>query len=146
MIIEQVNIEQLKEYVELVYRGDDDLLNTYHINPPYTFEEGVEETMRAIKNVVEQTPTGCYGVIKDGEKIGYFVSFVNNLYSFGISIEKRTKEILAEFWNKIVETISKEFICVLYRNNTRAINWLEKCGMEKSDIEIEDNSVILVKI
>lgn len=146
MTVEQVNIEQLRGYVELVYRGDEDLLNTYHINPPYTLETGVEETMEAIKSVSEQTPTGLYGVTKDGEKIGYFVSFVNNLYSFGVAIEKRTKEILKEFWNKIVETIGNEFVCVLYKNNTRAINWLEKCGMEKADVQAEDNEVVLVKI
>lgn len=146
MIVEQVNIEQLKEYVELVYRGDDDLLNTYHIDPPYTFEEGVEETMQAIKNVSEQTPTEHYGVLKDGEKIGYFVAFENNLYSFGIAIGERTRGILREFWGKIVEIVGNEFICVLYKNNTRAINWLEKCGMGKSDIETDDNSIVLVKI
>lgn len=146
MEVKQINIEELREYVELVYRGDDDLLNTYHINPPYTFEEGVQETIEAIKNVSEQTPTGCYGVLKDGEKIGYFVSFVNNLYSFGVAIEKRTTGMLKDFWGIIVETIGNEFICVLYKNNTRAIDWLEKCGMEKSDINTENNEIVLVYV
>lgn len=146
MELEKVNIEQLEEYVELVYRGDKDLLNTYHINPPYTLKEGVKETMDAIRNVSEQTETACFGVLENGEKIGYICSFINNLYSFGLNIEKRTKETLKEFWNKIVDVIGSEFICVLYKNNTRAINWLIKCGMLKSDIEMDDNSLTLVKI
>ncbi len=58
----------------------------------------------------------------------------------------RTKETLAEFWNKIREVLTDKFACILYRNNTRAINWLQKCGMEIVENDLDDSGSVSLAI
>lgn len=132
----------LRRYVETAYAGDEDLLSKYHVSK-YDFESAVNETMRMISYTSKGVDMMYFGVTLNDERIGYLCCFKNNLYSFGINIQKRTKEILSEFWGKVKEVLGNSFICMLYPNNTRAINWLKKCKMEEVESE-EDNCVTLL--
>lgn len=140
----EIMIFELRGFVEAAYEGDDDLLTDYHIRP-MTYEEAVEETLAMISITSVGITMRYFGVLMDGDKIGYLVTFENNLYSFSINIDYRCKSVLTEFWEHIVGVLGDSFICMLYPNNTRAINWLSRCGM----IEIEDvepDCVTLLKV
>lgn len=126
---------ELKRYVEVAYKGDDDLLTQYHVDK-YTLEEAVNSTMDMIKTTSLDSKMFYYGVVEKDEKIGYICVFSNNLYSFGVNIEMRTKEILSEFWELIKAVLGNNFMTVLYPNNTRAIEWVKKCGMVQQECVI----------
>lgn len=118
----------LKKYVEIAYKDDNDLLTKYHIDN-YNFEQAVDVTMQMISLTSKDVKMSFFGVVNNNENIGYLCVFSNNLYSFGINIKKRTKEVLSEFWSSIKEVLGNSFICMLFKNNIRAIKYLQKCGM-----------------
>lgn len=126
----EINEFELKKYVEAAYQGDEDLLNYYHIDK-YDFDGAVKETL----NMIEQTSVGVnmkyFGVQIHDEKIGYICAFQNNLYSFGVNIKYRNKWVLIDFWENIKTILGNNFMTVLYPNNTRAINWAKRCGMQE---------------
>ncbi len=137
----EINEFELKKYVEAAYEGDADLLTQYHVDT-FTFDQAVETTLDMIELTNVDNPMTYYGVV-DKERIGYLCTSKNNLYSFGINIKSRTREVLSEFWEKIKQVLGDSFICMLYENNTRAINWAIKCGMVIVP-DIEDNCVTLL--
>lgn len=143
-MIELVKIElsELPPFVECAYEGDNDLLTKYHI-ANYTLCEAVDTTMVMIEITSLGLDMKYFAVIENEEPIGYLSTFPNNLYSFGINIEYRTREILSEFWKKITEILGNSFISMLYHNNTRAINWLKRCEMVEVD-GVEDSCVTLL--
>lgn len=126
---------ELKKYVEIAYNGDEDLLKKYHI-AEYSLCEAVDETLSMIYQTSLEVDMKHLGVYNDCKIIGYVSYFQNNLYSFGINIEYRTKEVLSVFWEEIKSILSHSFICMLYPNNTRAIEWLKKCGMKEKECVI----------
>ena len=134
----KIDFEELAYFVDVAYVYDNELLTKYHV-AEYSLEDAVKETMRMIE-VTSADVEGngeemfYFGVLWNKNEIGYCVTFRNNLYSFGINLGSRTKEILSQFWLKIKEILGDKFITMLYPNNTRAINWLKRCGM----CEIED--------
>ncbi len=142
-MIELTKLEwELKKYVEIAYRGDMELLSEYHI-AEYSFNEAVEETLAMIYETSLEVEMKYCGVVKNNKIIGYLCYFDNNLYSFGINIEYRTKEVLSEFWERIKETLGDSFICMLFPNNIRAIKFLQRCGMKIID-GVEESAVTLL--
>lgn len=140
----EIMIFELKGFIECSYEDDEELLTKYHIDT-FTFEEAVDETMSMIAIAGIGINMRYFGVIKDVEKIGYLCVFENNLYSFAINIEYRTKDVLSDFWDAIIDILGTSFITMLYPNNTRAINWLKKCGMVTVE-GVEDNCVTLLNV
>lgn len=138
----KIDFEELKNFVTVAYNGDEDLLNKYHVGK-YSLEEAVNVTMNMIEITSMDAPITYFGVVINGERIGYLCTFKNNLFSFGIDIKKRVGIILSEFWNRIKEVLGNSFISMLFPNNTRAINWLKKCQMQEVESE-EDNCVTLL--
>jgi len=67
------------------------------------------------------------------------------LYSFGLHPDKRTKENLIRFWNAITQG-KDGFTCYLYSNNTRAIDWLKRCGMKEDGHIVESKSKVAIKL
>jgi hypothetical protein len=72
------------------------------------------------------------------EKRRYFAVWLkahgdNILYSFGVHPDKRSEDNLRLFWEYLSNEHGDGFLCYLYSNNTRAIKWLIKNGM--NDIE-----------
>ena len=140
----EIMIFELRGFVEAAYEGDDDLLTDYHVRP-MTYEEAVEETLAMISITSVGISMRYFGVLMDGDKIGYLVTFENNLYSFSINIDYRCKSVLSEFWDNIVGVLGDSFVCLLYPNNTRAINWLLRNGMVEVP-DMEENCVTLLKV
>ena len=142
--LEKISIFELPKLVEISYKDDYDLLSKYW-GEDLSLIEAVNETMNAIKKYQEETNMQHCMVVNDGEEIGYVSFFPNNLYSFGININHRTKEILEEFWEAIKDILGDNFICLLFPQNTRAINFLKKCGMVEIE-GIEQNCTTLLNI
>lgn len=142
--VHQISKKRLKEFVEVAYKGDGELLDKYHVKK-YTFEEAVNETVRMIEITAKGLFMKYYAVCLDEIRIGYLALFSNNLYSFGINIKYRTPEILSDVWSNIKRILGNSFICMLYPNNTRAINWLKRCGMIEVP-EVEESCITLLNI
>lgn len=142
--LKQIESNELKQLVEIAYKGDNDLLDKYW-GEDFSLEEAVNETMMMIRTISEEVEFNHYSVVSDGEEIGYVSCFPNNLYSFGININYRTKDNLLEFWDRTKDVMGESFICMLYPQNERAINFLKKQGMKQVD-GIEPNCVTLLNI
>ena len=132
MNLKEIDIIELKECIKVAYEGDIDLLTTYHVDN-FSLDEAVNSTLQMIEITSHEIAIFSYAVCNESGVIGYLTIAKNNLYSFGINIKHRNKETLKMFWDKINETLKYGFICTLYPNNTRAINWLKKSGMTQSD-------------
>jgi hypothetical protein len=85
-----------------------------------------------------------YKVIYQKKPIGYFVIFENTLYSFGINIKYRKKDILLSWWQQLKKTLKKGFNCYLDEQNERAINFLEKNNMKVVEKDEEHKIVTLI--
>jgi len=143
LTIKKISKAQLAEYVDIAYRGDEELLKRYHTAQHESVESAVFSTMILIHDMSEAKELSYYKVCWNKEPIGYFVTFENVLYSFGIAIKKRKKEILEAWWSYVKFVLGKKFFSVLYDNNTRAISFLEKCGMKVVEHNLENHSILL---
>lgn len=65
--------------------------------------------------------------------IGYVFYSDGLLISFCLKPEYRTRENIIKFGRFIRSELGDHFKCYLYNRNTRAINFLEKIGMKKTD-------------
>lgn len=129
MDVKEINIDQFDDYVYNAFIGDEEIIEFYDRSA------NVKTVLEAIDNVCEKIrlayPTALiYGIEICGSKEGYFVCKDDLLISFGMNIKYRTKETLQEFGDEIKRKLGNKFNCMLYSHNTRAINFLKKCGME----------------
>jgi hypothetical protein len=133
-----IHIEQLKKYIDAAFSGDEDLIGYYdkgeHIE---TIPDACENVFLKIKGNYSEAV--LVGLEIDSAAVGYFAYNCTLLVSFGLAVDKRTKDNLIEFWEHIKGTLGNEFQSILYSYNDRAIGFLKKCGM---DI-IFDNVTIL---
>lgn len=133
-----ISIDDLEPLVRLSYDGDEYGLQHCHV-APFTLEEGVECTMNLIRQEAKEVSFRCFAVFYDKKPIGYVVYAYKILYSFAIAVKYRTKEVLTKWFDKIVEVLGDGFVCFLYRNNERAIGFLERMGMKAVN---EQNSIV----
>jgi len=149
----KISFNKIRDLIELAYEGDNELIQNYpaYINREFdgtiTQEHCVNIQMVMIKDAENELPNevNYYKAIYNDVAIGYVVTFKDVLYSFAINKHYRKANILKEFFEAICKVLPQKFGCVLYKNNTPAINWLVKCGMlqeENTDVK----SVTLVKI
>lgn len=131
MQVRNIHIDQFEDYVYHAFIDDFELVEYYDRSV------GAKTTTEAIENVcdkIEQSypDAKIFGVEIEGEKAGYFVAKDNLLVSFGINVKFREKEYLSKFWYEIQNQIGNDFHAMLYSHNSRAIKWLETCGMKIS--------------
>lgn len=103
-----------------------------------------DEVSLDVYNKLSEYETFYNGTFKEYQKNGQAVGFCyligNVLISFGINKSHRNKETLEDFYNFISsDGVSSAF---MWERNERAINWLNKCGMEK---ETQEQGVIKLK-
>ena len=70
----------------------------------------------------------------------------NILYSFGVHPEKRSEENLKLFWEYLENEHDDGFLSYLYSNNTRAIKWLKKNGMDEIGKIVERPDKVAIKL
>lgn len=125
----EISKSELKNYVWLAYKGDMELLSKYHIKD-FTLDEAIDSTLEMIDVSEKKLRLTYFKVLLNDYSIGYVVTSGNHLYSFAIAMEYRTKEILNQWWYKVKSLLGEKFTCLLFSNNKRAINYLEKRGMK----------------
>ncbi len=129
MVVKNIHIEELKEYIDETFYGDDEILNCYDKTVPVTRITDVCESVFTKIESLQQSAE-IRGIEIGGMKVGYFVFHPSVLLSFGINSEYREKEYLIDFWETINTELGGTFQVALFSYNRRAINWLQKCGMK----------------
>ena len=138
----KISKSELPKLVAISYEKDEELFDKYHIGK-MNFPQAVLSTLDLIDEASKTFKLNYYKVIYQKQPIGYFVTFNNYLYSFGISMRHRKKDVLIGWFNEVKKTLGKEFLAMLYENNTREISHLEKQGMKIVDIDNESKIVTL---
>lgn len=140
--IKKISKSELPKLVAISYERDEELFEKYHIGK-MNFPQAVLSTLDLIDEASQQFKLSYYKVIYQKQPIGYFVTFGDYLYSFGISMKFRKKDILVGWFLGVRKVLGKQFKALLYENNTRAISHLEKQGMKIVDIDNETKIVTL---
>jgi len=135
------DISEMQPFVEAAFLLDTDLLNYYDKG------ENVTSTQQACDNVMAKIKHNypdakCIGFYDNYNPVGYYVYMPELLISFGLNKNFRNSLYLDEFWKSIKQSLGDKFDCLLYSYNTRAINWLKKCGMVTT---IENITVLTTK-
>ena len=140
--IKKISIDSLEELVRISYKGDVVGFNKYHVEK-FDFEGAVERTMMMIRDMEDIIPCKYYSVMFNEKPIGYIVVFEGCLYSFAIAKEYRIKPgVLRAWWALVILILNNEFVCMLYKNNTRAIRFLRRMGMTEAEIDLGDKDLI----
>lgn len=125
----QISKEELHGLVHIAYEGDYDLLDKYHIKK-FNLESAVSSTLEMIDGMSKQLELKYFSVEWQGTQIGYVIISGDFLYSFGISIYHRTKNILKSWWDCLLLVMGDRIKVGLLSNNTRAIEYMKKRGLE----------------
>jgi len=145
--IKKISKSELPKLVAISYERDEELFEKYHSKTMYVgkinFPQSVLATLDIIDDASQQFKLSYYKVIYQKQPIGYFVTFGDYLYSFGISMKFRKKDILVGWFLGVKKVLGKQFKALLYEHNTRAISHLEKQGMTIVDIDNETKIVTL---
>ncbi len=140
--VRKVNEDRLEALVRIAYADDVEGFNKYHLKK-FTYEEAVNKTMEMAEEMKQQVPLNYFEVLYNEIPIGYFITFPECLYSFCISKKYRLKKgLINEWWLLVKNELPDLFICIIYRNNTRAIKFLQKMGMIEMDSNFEDRNLI----
>lgn len=131
----KIDRRSLSYHVKLAFDGDRELMDNYHISPG-TLNHCVAHTMEFIEQNADHYKDDIefYAVVYNVETvIGYTIiirnaTHPNELYSFGINVKYRQKDILMAWMDQVKEKIGEPFYIVLWSKNTRAINFFEKNG------------------
>lgn len=128
MQVKHIHIDELFSYVEQAFDNDDDILFYYDKKvKPKTIPDACRNVVDKIN--MEYSDSEIRGVLIDGNKAGYFIYEGDMLISFGLNKEFRTREYLPVFWSYIKQELGDTFQCLLYSYNLRAVEFLQRCGM-----------------
>lgn len=148
----KIDPKNLPFYIKQAFEGDTELLEQYHISPG-TLDHCVSHTMGFINENASfyKADIEFYAVVLNVETtIGYTIGIKNEgkpneLYSFGINIKYRQKEILQD-WLKEVEKLLGNYYIVLWSKNTRAIQFFEKngCVIDRTNKMLNDETKTMI--
>jgi len=131
----EIPFVDIKERIKIAFDGDDDLVIFYDkaLNLKST-NEMVNTTFYKLEEYYSsfsESKILPFSVDLNGVSIGYVFLLKNPdlLVSFSINKLHRTKNKLIGLFSMIKSFFDNGFSCLLYNENTRAINWLKKCGM-----------------
>ncbi len=139
----KISKPELLPNVAIAYEDDTELFDKYHI-AKMGFMDCVVATMGMIMDASVEKDLRYYKVLYKNESVGYVVEFDNFLYSYGINIKFRKKDILIDWWQQVKNIMGGNFMTMLYENNSRAVQFLEKNGMETMHVDKENHSIVLV--
>jgi hypothetical protein len=130
-----------------IFGSDEDLYK--YCDPDYLIE-GKKISVKIYKRIqdaLKEYPNSYYVTDKINKwfMVWMFAHGGWILYSFGIHPDRRTKNNLIDFWKEIRKR-HDSFTCYLYSNNTRAIDWLKKCGMKESGKIVERQDRVAIKL
>lgn len=126
----RIELAELQEYVSIAFKEDADLITKYHFQDS-TMNDLIFNTVKNIEELAQTKEVKCYGMFLEQTPIGFTVIAEKLLYSFGINVYCRNKEVKAVWVNWIKRVFDNNFVVCLYRENTRAINFFLKNGLEE---------------
>jgi len=129
--IKTIPIEDIGRYVGIAFDGDNELVEKFH-KADKTLEETIAGNIKNINELAGKIDLKCFVVYWGDNEIGFFVMAYHNsmLYSFGINKKYRVKNILLDWWGSIKALVGEYLICPLNSENTRAINFFVRNGMQ----------------
>ncbi len=152
--LKPISADDLRQYIELAFCDDNDLLTRLHISPG-TSTHCVDHTLGLINESREfyGVDMEVYAIILDEKTpIGFTVlikneSIPNELYSFGININHRNQENLLPWLGEIKERLGDPYYVVLWKKNERAVSFFKRNGfVEEVDSNLlSDETKILLK-
>jgi hypothetical protein len=149
IVIRAVNVLKLEDYIRCAWEGDLDLEKFYDKSLTKRSLEGmVKDTSRKIRDMMEQDEQlSLLGIELDRTPIGFliFSEKLSLFYSFGVNAKYRSKEILTAIFKYVKAKLNYNFYSVMYEYNIRAINWLQKCGMEIDPLYKPSDDTIYLK-
>lgn len=119
---------------------DDDEINKY-CDPDFEKKEKKKLVHNIYKKIEEYNKLGhCkfYDLVVDNELVGYGFNCMNLLVSFGVNKKYRTPEKLTKVFDIIKNSFDGDFESYMWTRNSRAINWLKKCGMKEIESKINN--------
>jgi len=132
---EEIHFSELEPLVVFAFGQDPELLNKYQ-QIPGDFRTMVDRNMKNIGDGNAILDLTCFKIMYKDLIIGFMVIDIgkNILYSFGININYRRKEILIG-WVESVKSFLKGLVrCPLWNENQRAIGFMVKNGFEISNV------------
>ena len=134
--------KDVADLVAISYKDDYAGFEKYHIKP-MDYWGAVSKTLDMIWEMEEQNDMDYYEIKWGDNRVGYMITCDECLYSFAIQKEYRVKRgLLVQFWIALKLILGKDFICLIYRNNTRAIKFLQRMGMEEIEYNTGDKNLI----
>lgn len=131
--------------INFAFRGDWQLIHKYHlINGDLT--DCVKSTFREIDRVSQGgTPLEYFGIYYEEMLIGFTVTGPKLLFSFGINIQYRTKEIVLKWWQCVLTYLGQDFVTFLFKKNKPAVDFLMRNGMVVGDDQGEYLGLVHLK-
>ena len=149
ILIREVNILKIEDYIRGAWEGDVELEKFYDRSlKRRTLERMVKDTSRKIREMMEEDEKlSLLGIDYEGKSIGFIVisESLSIFYSFGVNVEYRKKELLSTIFNFVKNKLKHKFYSVMYEYNTRAIKWLQNCGMEIDPLFKPSHDTIYLK-
>ena len=140
--VKEVQKDRLETLVRISYEQDYEGFDKFHTEK-FDFESSVQKTLSMAEEMSEQVNLKYYEVLFNNTAIGYFIIFKECLYSFAIAKKYRVKAgVLKEWWALVKIMLERVFVCFLYKNNTRAISFLQRMGMKQTEGNFEDKNLI----
>ena len=128
-----VKTENLSEAVCRSFEGDSQLHRYYDRSSGASTLEGyVQDTVRKCNEFAAVLPdTQAYVISYRQETAGFVVlnKGLGILYSFGVQPKSRRREVLSALFD-FIKSQMPEFVAYLHGYNTRAVKWLQSCGMK----------------
>lgn len=141
--VKKVSKARIKDYINIAFKDDKELGN-YHILGNVSLDKMVSDTVYRILDTTLGFDSKFYEIIKDKTPIGFFVIVGRFLYSFGVNNKFRSKENLVEWFEIVKKELHYSFYSVMNEKNTRAIEFLQKQGMEIKNEDKENKIVTLI--
>ena len=119
---------------------DDDEINLY-CDPEYA-DRPIKKLVHSIYRKIEEYEKFGGGsfddLVIDNEIVGYVFYQNNLLVSFGVNKKHRTADKLSRIFEIIKSKFNGDFESYMWTRNSRAINWLKKCGMQEVESKISN--------
>ena len=129
--VRQVDPSELPELVAIALKEDENLINKFHFQDK-TMSELIRNNLKNIENLSKIKKVKYYGIyLEDVNPIGFTVTSEKLLYSFGINVYCREESIKAEWFKWLRKHFDNNFVVCLYRENTRAIKFFQRNGLEE---------------
>jgi hypothetical protein len=124
------------EAIKIAFANDTDIAENCDPSNEDKSQDGVAKDVYEKIVEYEELFDGDFIVLNnDGKDVGFVYCLPRLLVSFGVNKQYRTKEFLPVVFDTIKQNAGEEFESFMWSRNTRAIQWLKKCGMTEEFFE-----------